>query len=106
MSIKSNEIKIELLINPFCLCDRDYRILSDICNKYNLSLHTYNLWEIDDDDDNLPEYIVSLIKEWGSYKRTCSVYSNVFIKGERIALNDWPKHIEIIEKQILSELQA
>ena len=106
MNIKSNEIKIELLINPFCLCDRDFRILNEVCNKYNLSLDTYNLWDIDADIDNLPEYIAILIKEWRSYKRACSVYSNVFINGERIPINDWPNVFEIIEKKILSELKT
>lgn len=43
-------MKVELLINPFCLCDRDYRVISEKCREHGLTLTTYNLWEIDDED--------------------------------------------------------
>ena len=45
-----NENKIELLINPFCLGDRDFSILSKKCEKYGLTLDVFNLWDIEDED--------------------------------------------------------
>jgi len=46
-------MKVELFINPFCLCDRDYRVISEKCRKHGLTLTTYNLWEIDDEDNTV-----------------------------------------------------
>ena len=95
------KLKIELLINPFCLCDRDFGRLSEICKKHKVAFDTYNLWDIDDEDlDNLPGYMSSLIKEWRSGQRAGSVYSSVFINGERIPINAWHASFGIIEERI------
>ena len=99
--MEPEKVKIELLINPFCLCERDLGVLSKICKEQNVTFDAYNLWDIDDKDlDKLPEYISSLIREWRSGQRAGSVYSNVFINGERIPIDNWPKSFEIIEKKI------
>jgi hypothetical protein len=48
--MKRESVRIELLINPFCLYDRDFTRLSQLCEKYTLTLNTHNLWDIDDED--------------------------------------------------------
>ena len=94
-------MKVELLINPFCLGDRDFKIVSEKCKKHSISLTVYNLWEIDDEKlDTLPRYMSGLIREWRDGERPGSVYSNLFINGERIPINDWPKSYDYIEEKI------
>lgn len=103
--MKREGVKIELLINPFCLCERDFGVLNNICEKYKVTFDAYNLWDVDDKDlDKLPEYISSFIQELRSGRRGGSVYSNVFINGERIPINDWPKSFEVIEGKIVAAL--
>ncbi|UCD09687.1 MAG: hypothetical protein JSU79_03320 [Dehalococcoidales bacterium] len=94
-------MSIELLINPFCLGDRDYRVISEKCRQYGLSLIMYNLWDIDDEEvDSLPEYISCLVREWRSGEKPGSVYSNLFINGERIPINNWLKSFDDIEERL------
>ena len=79
------KVNIELLINPFCLSDRDYGRLSELCRKFKVTFDTHDLWDLDDREvDELPEYMSSLIHEWRNGQRAGSVYSNVFINGRRI----------------------
>lgn len=100
-------MRVELLINPFCLCDRDFRIVSEKCKKRGLSLTVYDLWEIDDEKlDTLPDHMSKLVREWRSGERPGSVYSNLFINGDRIPINDWPKSFDDIEERMQSALQA
>jgi len=104
--MEQKKVKIELLINPFCLCERDFLRLSEICKKHKVTFDTYNLWNIDDKDvDKLPKYMSHLIKEWRSGRRAGSMYSDVFINGERIPINDWPKSFDIIEERIITALR-
>jgi len=99
--VEPEKVKIELLINPFCLCARDFGVLSKICEEQKVTFDTYNLWDLDDTDvAKLPEYMSTLIREWRSGQRAGSVYSNVFINGERIPIDNWPKSFEVIEKKI------
>jgi len=99
------DIKIELLINPFCLCDRDVGVLGGICKKHGVTFIPYNLWEIDDEEvDGLPEYLANLITGWRSGEQPGSVYSDVFINGERFPIADWPKSFETIEERIVALL--
>ena len=99
--MEPEKVKIELLINPFCLCARDFGVLSKICKEQKVTFDAYNLWDIDDKDlAKLPEYMSTLIREWRNGQRAGSVYSNVFINGERIPINNWPKSFEIIGKKI------
>ena len=105
--MKSEKVKIELLINPFCLCDRDFSRLSEICTRHKVTFDTYNLWDIDDEDVyGLPEYMSSLIREWRSGQRAGSVYSNVFINGKRIPINKWHESSHIIEEEIVDTLRG
>ena len=98
-------ISIELLINPFCLCERDFVRLSKICEKHQVAFETYNLWDIDDENvDELPDYMSLLIKEWRNGQRDGAVYSSVFIDGERIPINQWPISFDIIEDKITTIL--
>ncbi len=105
--MEQKKVKIELLINPFCLCERDFLRLSELCKKYKVTFDTYNLWDIDDKDvDKLPDYMSTLIQEWRSGQRAGSVYSDVFINGERIPINGWHKSFEIIEDKIIAVLKG
>ena len=75
--MKPKKVKVEFLINPFCLCARDFGVLSEICKKHNVTFDTYNFWDIDDEAvDKLPEYMSSLINEWRSCQRAGSVHSD------------------------------
>jgi hypothetical protein len=103
--VQGDKVKIELLLNPFCLCERDFCRLRDICEKLHLQFDTYNLWDIADEDvDALPSHLSGLIKEWRRGQRPGSVYSNAFINGERIPINDWPKSFDVIEAKIIAAL--
>jgi hypothetical protein len=105
--VEKGTIRIELLLNPFCLCERDFLRLSDICRNRNLTFSVYNLWDIRDEDvDGLPEYMARLIKEWRSGQRAGSVYSSVFVNGERIPINDWPRSFDVVEETIVTALKA
>lgn len=104
--MEQKDVRVELLINPFCLCDRDFGRLSEICKEYKVAFDTYNLWDIDDEDmGKLPEYMSSLIREWRSGQRAGSVYSNVFVNGERIPINAWHASFDIIEDKIAIALR-
>ena len=104
--MKPKKVKVEFLINPFCLCARDFGVLSEICKKHNVTFDTYNFWDIDDEDvDKLPEYISNLINEWRSGQRAGSVYSDVFINGERIPINNWPISFDVIENKLIAVLR-
>lgn len=101
------KIQVEFLINPFCLCERDSGCLSQICEKHGVTFDAYNLWDLDDEDvDELPTYISSLIGEWRTGRRPGSVYSNVFVNGERIPINDWPRSLEVIEDKVVAALKG
>jgi len=99
--MKKENIIIEFVCNPFCLGDRDHHFLLERLRKYGLTMKVFNLWEIEDDKlDKLPEYVSNLITEWRSGKRPGSVYSNLFINGERIPINNWPHSLDLIEDRI------
>ena len=98
-------MKIDILVNPFCMAERDVASIGNICEKQNVDLVIHNLWHIDDDNiDKLPDYIGKLIKEWRNGERPGSVYCNVFVDGERIPLNQWSKHLKTVEDKIISVL--
>ncbi len=100
-----NNVRVDLLINPFCMVHRDVDLISNICKKQNVNLNIYNLWDINDEDINLlPEYMAKIIKEWRDGRRPGSVYCNVFVNRERIPLNRWPDHLKNVEEQIISAL--
>ena len=97
--------RVELLVNPFCLCERDFGCLTQMCRKHDLTFDTYNPWELDDEQlDGLPPYIANLVRERRSGQRAGSVYSDVFVNGERIPINEWPRSFDIIEGKIVAAL--
>jgi len=74
---------------------------------YALTLNTYNLWDIDDIDlDGLPAHVSALVRELRSGERAGSVYSTVFINGERIPINAWHESFRVIERKIMDLLGA
>ncbi|MGB3478145.1 MAG: hypothetical protein WBB67_03180 [bacterium] len=100
---KSQFSVVELLVNPFCMASRDVATIQTICAEHNIELKIYNLWEISDADiGNLPSYIATLIQEWRSGQRPGGVYSNVFVNGKRIPLNNWRGHLRTLGEEIIS----
>ena len=51
-------MKTDMIVNPFCMSDRDVASIGTICVNQNVDLVIHNIWNIDDDNINeLPEYI-------------------------------------------------
>jgi len=101
-----NTTIVELLVNPFCMADRDFGSVKEVCDRHDVSMQVYNLWEIDDGQlDTIPSHISSLIREWRSGKRPGSVYSSVFVNGERIPLNAWYGHLDTVSNAIEESLE-
>jgi len=102
-----NNPVIELLVNPFCMAERDVGTIKWICDKHDVSMQVYNLWEIDDGQlDTIPSHISSLIREWRSGKRPGSVYSTVFVNGAKIPLNAWHGHLNTVSDAIKKSLEG
>lgn len=96
-------MRVDLLVNPFCMAERDVESIRGICDQHGASLNVYNLWDIDDEAlDEIPPYAADLIRDVRSGRRPGSVYSSVFVDGERLALNAWPEHLKIVEQKIVS----
>ena len=94
-------MKVDLLVNPFCMAQRDVDSIRNICDKHGVALNLYNFWDIEDVHlYKLPQYIALLVQEWRSGKKPGRVYSIVFVDGERSPLNDWPKHLTTLEQKI------
>jgi hypothetical protein len=92
---------VELLVNPFCMAHRDVDSIRRVCEGHGVRMTVYNLWEIDDEElDNVPEHMASLIREWRSGQRPGSVYSSVFVNGKRIPLNCWSEHLNTVAEEI------
>jgi len=105
MSMRPGEVKVDFLINPFCLSDRDFSRLSGLCERYALMLNAYNLWDIEDGDiDGLPAHVSTLVRELRSGERAGGVYSTVFINGERFPINAWHDSFRMIERRIMDLL--
>lgn len=103
--MKQGEVKVELLINPFCLSDRDFSRLSGLCDRHALTLNTYNLWDIVDGDlDGLPAHVSTLVRELRSGERAGSVYSTVFINGEGFPISAWHDSFRVIERRMMDLL--
>jgi len=103
--MKPSEVKVDFLINPFCLSDRDFSRLSGLCERHALTLNTYSLWDIGDGDlDGLPAHVSTLVRVLRSGERAGSVYSTVFINGERFPINAWHDSFRMIERRIMELL--
>jgi hypothetical protein len=96
-------MRVDLLVNPFCMAERDVESIRGICERLGAVLNVYNLWDIDDDAlGEVPAYAAELILELRSGGRPGSVYSNVFVDGERLPLNAWPEHLKTVEEKIVA----
>ena len=94
---------VELLVNPFCMADRDVDSIRRVCEEHGVQMNVYNLWETHDEQlSDIPEHIASLIRQWRSGQRPGSVYSSVFVDGKRIPLNAWPEHLQTVAEGIAS----
>jgi len=103
--MKPGEAKVDFLINPFCLSDRDFSRLSGLCERYSITLNTYSMWDIEDEDlVGLPAHVSALVRELRSGVRAGSVYSTVFINGERFPINAWHDSFRLIERKIMDLL--
>ena len=92
---------VELLVNPFCMAHRDVDSIRRVCEEHGVQITVYNLWEIDDEQlDNVPGHMASLIRQWRSGQRPGSVYSSVFVNGKRIPLNSWSEHLNTVAEEI------
>ena len=99
--MKIQPLVVELLVNPFCMAHRDVASIRRVCGEHGVQMTVHNLWEIDDEQlDNLPAHIASLIREWRSGQRPGSVYSSVFVNGKRIPLNCWSEHLNTMAREI------
>jgi len=98
---------VDLLVNPFCMAERDVGVVGKLCEKYDVPLNTYNLWDLDERDvDELPDYVSVLVKACRAGRRPGTVYCSAFVNGERVPLNNWPKHMETLEEKIASAARA
>lgn len=98
-----NNCTVELVLNPCCLCERDYLVLGRICERYMVLLTVFNLWEIDDETVGLlPAYISQLITARRNGVIAGSLYSDVFINGRHIPLVDWPDWQNRFEQAIVA----
>ena len=101
----SRPVRVDLLINPFCMASRDLGTVQGLCEEMGAELHVHNLWEIGDNDPDLPELATRLVHEWRTGQRPGSVYCNVFVAGERIPLDRWPDHLETVKARISAAKQ-
>ncbi|MCE5218188.1 hypothetical protein LLH03_14285 [bacterium] len=99
-------VQVELLVNPFCMADRDSGTIGDVCREFGVSCRVLNIWDIDDDMAGLPGHLASLIREYRSGLRPGNLYSNVFVNGQRVLLDRWPVHLDEVRRLIQSMLEA
>ncbi|MBN1351460.1 hypothetical protein JXJ21_18735 [candidate division KSB1 bacterium] len=96
-------VTVELLVNPFCMADRDSETVTQVCAEAGVTCRILNIWEIYDPMDDIPPYVSTLVREYRTGERPGSVYSSVFVNGERLLLNKWsgkPTHLEMLKDMI------
>ena len=99
----NNNCTAELLLNPCCLCERDYVVVGKICEQCWVPLTVFNLWDIDDAAvGSLPEHIARIITGRRNGEIAGSLYSDVFINGRHIPLVNWPDWQKTIEEAIIA----
>ena len=94
---------VELLVNPFCMADRDSQTVAQVCAKAGIQCRVLDIWEIEEPMDDIPPHVAKLVREYRTGERSGSVYSSAFVNGERVLLNKWsgsPTHLEILGKMI------
>lgn len=97
------DVRVELLLNPFCLADRDSRTVSDVCKQMGVICNEYNMWDIDDNSHHVPAHVAKLADEYRTGQRPGSVYSSAFVNGQRLFLNKWsgsPTHLDTLRSMI------
>jgi len=99
-------VQVELLVNPFCMAERDSGTVGEICRQLGVGVRVLNLWDIDDDMAGIPGHIASLIHEYRTGQRPGNLYSNAFVNGERVLLDRWPAHLDDVRRLIERALEA
>lgn len=99
-------VQIELLVNPFCMADRDSETVKRVCTEAGATCAVLNIWEIEEPMDSVPPHVARLIREYRTGERPGSVYSSVFVNAERLHLNKWPHHLEILKEMISKAKQG
>ena len=99
-------VQVELLVNPFCMAERDCGTVGQLCRDLGCDLRVLNMWDIDDDMATIPEHVASLIREYRTGQRPGNLYSNVFVNGRRVLLDRWPDHLDDVRRRIQRALEA
>ena len=99
---------VELLLNPFCMADRDKETFLEICSKLDVELAIYNTWEMTDDRlPELPDYMQTFISDIRNGVKPGSVYSHVFVDGKRLQYKSYddstPEKAEQFIKAMIGE---
>ena len=99
--MKPDEVLVELLINPCCVCERDFESVTGTCRELSVPCTVYNPWDIDDEDlPSLPPHVSDLIAGRRTGRIAGTYYSDVFVNGERIPLTRWPESFDALERRI------
>ncbi len=94
---------VELLVNPFCMADRDSQTVAQVCAEAGVNCRILNIWEIKEPMTDIPPHVAKLVREYRTGERPGSVYSSAFVNGERLLLNKWsgsPTHLETLRNMI------
>ncbi len=94
------DVKVELLVNPFCMADRDSETVKKVCDESGVPCEVLNIWDIDDQMEGIPAHVATLIREYRSGERPGSVYCSAFVNGERLHLNKWSEHLDTLKEMI------
>ncbi len=107
MSMTEETRRVELLLNPFCMADRDSEVIIELCNKLNVEVAVYNTWEITDARLlELPGHLQSFITDIRSGLKPGSVYSHLFVNVEWLLLDgmtDFPQKAEQLIEAMIGE---
>ena len=96
------DVNVELLVNPFCMADRDSETVTAVCDELGVSCQILNIWDMDEQIQGIPAHVATLVREYRAGKRPGSVYSSVFVNGERLLLNKWSSHLETLKDMIVT----
>ncbi len=101
MSMTEKTRRVELLLNPFCMADRDSEVIIELCNKLNVEVAVYNTWQITDARVlALPGHLQSFITDIRRGLKPGSVYSHLFVNGECLHLDGMTDFLQKAEQLI------